>query len=695
LFRTRDQHNRDNRFSSVPEPESGSAGGGQYYLDPVLDDGRRGLTTATPPGSPVTGDRYIVGANATGAWSTLKGSLVHWDGSSWSAVTSLVGSQTYSYKRVESLSLLSTENKNISPSLSPEYVVATGTPVIDFWLPNSLVDTFYSNWKGAVISLTTDSASWGTNIYNRYVVKSGDTNYNSFATYIATYVVDLLTHTERWIFQPAREGDLLYSTGDNNFYYFDGTNWVLMSSGNTAFYGAEGRPGVDGLGSTTLTASVVNTYQKIPFTLSAITNLTYCPPSMFGDGEDTFTVPRYGVYAVGFHGFRVTYGGPEPDSITVCIKINGTVVENSTLPIRDDYEGDSYHGIFELNLNDVVTFEFKTTGASFDTELTINNGFSAYVYTVDAKGGQATLAPHALNEHTDTNFPTPSNGDVIKWDSGTGKWVSGPVTATASPHLLLGTSHSDTAVTGSVSNGQMIKRVAGVWTNVDLPTFEGLSDTTFTSLTSGDLAQWNGSAWVNIPSTSISGVHTLDSHSNVNTAGKVNGSNLKWDVGTSRWIVYTPTFNSGLADVNMTGLTSGQSPVWNGSAWVPGNPTGVVSFAGGAYEWNGSAWVAYMGVQVNCSTSGITFVAGVNGFWELTVTVNPGNTQSPSYQWQVGGSNVGNSFGPGSNVGIVGNGLNMPLQTFSTIAGLGAGSNMSLVCSGATLVKATFKKVGN
>lgn len=38
---------------------------------------------ATPPGSPTTGDRYIVTATATGAWVGQEDSIAEWNGSSW------------------------------------------------------------------------------------------------------------------------------------------------------------------------------------------------------------------------------------------------------------------------------------------------------------------------------------------------------------------------------------------------------------------------------------------------------------------------------------------------------------------------------------------------------------------------------------------------------------------------------------
>ncbi|KJR48391.1 hypothetical protein UF75_1189 [Desulfosporosinus sp. I2] len=38
---------------------------------------------ATPPGSPVTGDRYIVAATPTGAWLTHTNHIAEWDGAAW------------------------------------------------------------------------------------------------------------------------------------------------------------------------------------------------------------------------------------------------------------------------------------------------------------------------------------------------------------------------------------------------------------------------------------------------------------------------------------------------------------------------------------------------------------------------------------------------------------------------------------
>lgn len=708
MFRTRDQNNRDQRYSSVPETEGDGSGewGNRLVLEPVKDDGRRTLTAAAPATSPTTGDRYIVGVNATGAWASLIGELVQYDGTWAEIAEQLTGAQVYSRKRDESLTIIETVGATIAPTLSPE-VLSYATTSLKFWMPNSLVDSFYSNWKGRVASVTTASGSWATTMYQRYVVPVSDPTYSAFYKYIATYIADMNTHTGKWVFQPAAEGDLLYSEGDNNFYYFDGTSWVVLSSGNTAFYGAEGRQGADGLGTKELTAAVVDTYQPIDFDLSAITNLTYCPPSFFADAGDTFTIPRYGVYAVGYSGFRIQYTGDPPDQqIYLGIRINGTLVQEAMLPHADDFEGEAWHGIFELDLDDEVTFEFKTTGADWDSPFTILNGSNGFVYTVDAKGGNGELVPHALNDHTDTDFPSPTDGQVLSWDAGTSKWVAIDLPA-AGPHLVLSSTHSDSVVTGSVTNGQFIKRVGGNWTNAAPPTFEELNDTTFTALASGDLAQWNGTAWVNIPASSLTGAHTLDSHSNVNTAGKVTGSNLRWN--GSAWVVYTPTL-AGLSDVSISGPVNGQGLVYSGGVWTNGNPTAALNVP----YWGGylsllspPTWTAY-------STGGGTYslnrVGGPSGwiFWTPPVPGTYEMIVTGSITFTPGGVNgsfgiyLSNTGAPLGQQGIIGQAplgsMTIACHAVAYLSGntmgfaMAAGSGGSI---GAVYLNLTIKRIGD
>lgn len=58
-----------------------SIGATSVWQDPVIN------RTATPPGSPTTGDRYIVAPSGTGAWSGHDNDIATWGGSSWSFTT--------------------------------------------------------------------------------------------------------------------------------------------------------------------------------------------------------------------------------------------------------------------------------------------------------------------------------------------------------------------------------------------------------------------------------------------------------------------------------------------------------------------------------------------------------------------------------------------------------------------------------
>ncbi len=73
-------------------PSVGNAGASKDYVDsvaqglswqsPVLDK-----DLATPPGSPITGDRYIVASGGTGDWSSHDDDITTWNGSIWIFVT--------------------------------------------------------------------------------------------------------------------------------------------------------------------------------------------------------------------------------------------------------------------------------------------------------------------------------------------------------------------------------------------------------------------------------------------------------------------------------------------------------------------------------------------------------------------------------------------------------------------------------
>lgn len=630
--RSRDSLNRAKRTTTAPA--RGGAGGGTSWadrllLEPVLDDGRRSNSTKAPPTSPVAGDRYIVGYNASGAWASLRGNLVTYNGTTWIAPVIPTGALTYSKKREEYLELTELLGATIAPALSPELwqTVSPAPASIKFWIPQHLVDTLGNVLdQGVVRSRTAESASWTAEEYYRYVVKAGDATIPSLAGYIATLVTDETTHASYWVFHQPREGALIYVDDVNAFYWYNGATWQLFTSGGTGgpvgtVFAAEGRQGVTGLDPTILQAAAVNTWQKIAFEYSAISNLDVCPLAFFTAGGDEFTIPRDGIWKLGYHGFYVTFTDTDPVpvcTISVSIQVNGIVKQQSVLPHLDDYEGDSAHIVAELEQGDVVTLEFKCTGADYDAEFTVNNGFNFYVHTLD--GGEGAFVEHPLSQHTDVVFTSPQVGDVVQFD-GT-DWINGPVVAVASPHLVIGSSHSDSELVGSVTDGQILKRISSKWKNWT-PVLDDASDVVITGLASGQVLSYNGTSWVN---STIAGAIRFDDLADVNMTGKANGSVPRWNVGANKYIPWSPVL-SGLGDVNTTGAVPGQGLVFNGAQWVPGNPVvsvGAVYFMGFLSALPGT-WTAVSAagafLQIQTVTGGYYFFQPpVTGNYEMIVT---------------------------------------------------------------------------
>jgi hypothetical protein len=63
-------------------------------IDAVLNTGAKSRTTSTPPGSPSTGDVYIVGSSPTGAWSSQAGNIAYYN-QSWNFITPLEGAELW------------------------------------------------------------------------------------------------------------------------------------------------------------------------------------------------------------------------------------------------------------------------------------------------------------------------------------------------------------------------------------------------------------------------------------------------------------------------------------------------------------------------------------------------------------------------------------------------------------------------
>lgn len=712
MQRSRSVNNNENRFTSIPAEGGQESWGDLLLRQPVKDDGRRQRsTTSVPSGGELTGptgypNRWIVGPGVGGAWATLIGQLVEWSGSAWVAdPDQRVGQLAYSYKRDEYLELVDTIQNSIAPTLTPPIMVSSSGSVLRFWMPQSLLDSYQTSYKGTIKSLTTQSASWTTLCYDRYGIRSDDATYSAYADYIATYVADILSNSGKWVFQPAKEGDFIWVEDANSFYYHNGTTWVVFSGGTgvAALYAAEGRAGSGAAPTMTLTASVVNTFQKVAFPYSAVLDLVVCPPSFFADGLDEFEAPRTGHYSVGFNAFyTVREPGVVDQLLTFVVRVNGTTIPSGTfvLPNVDNYEGEGFKCILKLTAGDLVTFEFKCTGADWASDITVHNGPNFFIHTIDAVGNESGLVPHALNEHTDTNFPTPADGDTIVWDAGASEWVNsaapppgahtlgshsdttfsslatndvvkwngsiwvnGPVSA--GPHTIIGSSHSDTVLTGSLANNHVLTYDSTLtkWTNkvVPTPSLDNLSNVSVGSKAVGDFLWWTGVAWAN------------------------------------RAIRLDDLF-----DVAVPSPSTGQSLVWNGSAWVPGSPAATVTARCGSFQFQPSTsipsgavpWTAdyQTGSFLPSYPNNGAFVADLLGKWKVTYT---GSVSIPS------GGTLRIRVNGGSYVGaVITNSTGSTISrefTLSYNQALSSGSYVELVpSSGVTIndAQATFEYLG-
>ncbi len=73
-----------------------NTGGAEFFQEPVID---RDLST--PPGAPTVGDRYIVAAVATGAWTGREDDITEWNGAAWVFTVPIIGMIVFVNDEVE------------------------------------------------------------------------------------------------------------------------------------------------------------------------------------------------------------------------------------------------------------------------------------------------------------------------------------------------------------------------------------------------------------------------------------------------------------------------------------------------------------------------------------------------------------------------------------------------------------------
>jgi len=199
------------------------------YVDSVatgLDwqDSVKDKDLTAPPGSPSTGDRYIVAATATGAWAGQENNIAEWNGTSWDFTTVSEGMATwvededvvYVYNGTGWVKMSSVYNHNdltgLQGGTTNEYYHLTATE--DAWVTAGLgvvTDGADLVGKDNNVAITGNWTYTGRNDFN-----GGELSLPNAAS--AT---------------PA-EGDTYWDGTADILYVYNGTAWVNVSSAGTA-----------------------------------------------------------------------------------------------------------------------------------------------------------------------------------------------------------------------------------------------------------------------------------------------------------------------------------------------------------------------------------------------------------------------------------------------------------------------------
>ena len=130
----------------------------------------------------------------------------------------------------------------------------------------------------------------------------------------------------------------------------------------------------------------------------------------------------------------------------------------------------------------------------------------------------------------------------------------------------------------------------------------GDTDVSLSTLSSGQVLQYNGTKWIN--STLIMGSTALASDSDVSLSGLSNGELLQYNSSTTKWNNYTPTYTSSCSiqkstDGSITSPSANQLLMYNGSKWTnntmsleQNNDVSVSSLTNkNILIWNGTNWI--------------------------------------------------------------------------------------------------------
>lgn len=210
------------------------------------------------------------------------------------------------------------------------------------------------------------------------------------------------------------------------------------------------------------------------------------------------------------------------------------------------------------------------------------NGHLIITYTDDTTHDAGEIPVDiALSEVSDVNITTPTDGQILKYDTASSKWINATIPAIESLGDI-----DDVTISGATAD-QILVYDGTNWVNRNnevVADINDLTDVDITTPTNGQILIYDSttSTWKNGSPGATS--TTIEDLADVTVTAIQDGQVLKWDAANSVWINAAGGGDiealSDIGDVNITAIADGQILKWDAasSKWVnaeAANPTQV------------------------------------------------------------------------------------------------------------------------
>jgi hypothetical protein len=227
------------------------------------------------------------------------------------------------------------------------------------------------------------------------------------------------------------------------------------------------------------------------------------------------------------------------------------------------------------------TIVITSTGGTITiTATTVGDTTTFEIDVVDAHiTGLAEQAIAAASisdlDDVDTTNISAANAQCLIWNQGLGVWQRG----VPQLELVALTDVDDTGLANDMVLYYDNATTSFKFKTIGSTSLEDLTDVTITSIQSGQIIKWNGTAWVNAN-------NTLALLSDVSISGISNNQIIRWISANNRFERYTLIQTiSGMNDITPAiTITTGAKLIHNGSTWTPSYIENFDSFTSAAFS---------------------------------------------------------------------------------------------------------------